>query len=289
MVANMNKSLRIMIALDLSKMDKILIQYVNYLTSIWKVAHIDFIHNIKQTELHNIYEEIADENIVIDEVIERELQREIKKHYTGSANYDILVAADTYTESIFSYMAKKNKSDIVIVGKKSKMKGTGGMAQKLVRMLTCDMLLVPENVKNQLKNILLPTDFTANSVKAFRCARTIQKQNNSKLYTLHVYNIPSVYFPFIDREKAMDKTEAHLEAKYLAFCKRNNIEDVPFTLINHDDLSVVEAIVRHSKKEKMDMIVVSARGGNKITSLFIGSITNELVLEDIPIPILVVK
>lgn len=289
MSADINQELRLMVALDLSRMDEILIEYVNYLSTIWKISHVDFVHNVKQTELHNIYDEIADEKINIEDLIKKELNREVEEWYKGTSAYQVIVASENYTESVFSLMAKEQKTDIMIVGKKGKLKGTGAMSQKLVRMLTCDMLLVPESVKHNMEHLLIPTDFTNNSAKAFQCAKAIQNQNQSNLHALHVYNIPSVYFPYIDREKAMDRTEKHLNDKYVAFLRRNKLENIPFALAYHDELSVVGAIRRYAERENMDIIIVSARGGNKITSLFIGSITNELLSEDLNSPVLVVK
>lgn len=134
MSADVNKELRLMVALDLSKMDKLLLEYVNYLSAIWRISHIDFIHNVKQTELHNIYAEIADEKINIENLIEKELNREVDKWYKGNSTHEVIVTSENYTESVFSKMAKMHNIDIMLVGKKGKLKGTGAMTQKLVRM-----------------------------------------------------------------------------------------------------------------------------------------------------------
>lgn len=163
-------SFRIMVALDLSNMDKIVLNYVSYLSQIWNVEHIDFIHNIKQSELHNVFDDFVEENIQLENIIERELTRVVQNNYTGSVKYEIHVASDNYTESILSYFAKENKIDLAILGKKSDLQGTGGVSLKLVNMLDCHMMLVPEEVENNLEYILLPTDFTANSAKSFQMA-----------------------------------------------------------------------------------------------------------------------
>src|SRR5699024_6060460 len=98
-------SFRIMVALDLSSMDKIVINYVSYISKIWNVDHIDFIHNIKQSELHNVFDDFVEENVQLENIIERELTRVVEKNYTGSATNEVHVASDNYTESILSYFA----------------------------------------------------------------------------------------------------------------------------------------------------------------------------------------
>ncbi|HLS10804.1 MAG TPA: universal stress protein [Flavobacteriaceae bacterium] len=282
-------SFRIMVALDLSNMDKIVLNYVSYLSQIWNVEHIDFIHNIKQSELHNVFDDFVEENIQLENIIERELTRVVQNNYTGSVKYEIHVASDNYTESILSYFAKENKIDLAILGKKSDLQGTGGVSLKLVNMLDCHMMLVPEEVENNLEYILLPTDFTANSAKSFQMALYLKEQQDCHLEALHVFNIPQVYFPYIDRQKAIDKTQEHLERRFATFARRFKFTDIPFKHFYRQDLSVVDSIRKHAREENADMIIMSAKGGNKLTSLFIGSITKDMLLQDFRMPVMVVR
>lgn len=64
---------------------------------------------------------------------------------------------------------------------------------------------------------------------------------------------------------------------------------IPFKYIDRKDLSVVEAIELHAEKEDFDIIVVSARGTSKIASLFIGSVTNDLLIRNRDMPLLVIN
>lgn len=288
----MNKikdSLRIMVALDLSNMDSLLLNYLSYLTQIWQIEHIDFIHNIKQSELNDLLDGFVEEAIQLEDIIERELTRVIKEKYTGNAAYDVQVTSDNYTESILTFFAKENHIDVVILGKKSELQGTGGMSLKLINMLECHMMLVPEEAENKLEHIIIPTDFSPDSAKSFQLALHLKKQHNNQLLALHVFNIPSVYFPYIDRQKAIDKTEKHLDMKFHAFTKRFKLNEIPFTHLYRKDLSVVDSIRKYARDNEANMIIMSARGGNKLTSLFIGSITNDMLLQDFRMPVLIAK
>lgn len=288
----MNKikdSLRIMVALDLSDMDSIVLNYLSYLTQIWKVEHIDFIHNIKQSELYDLLDDFVEDTIHLEDIIERELTRVVKENYTGNAPYEVQVASDNYTESILSYFVNENKIDLVVLGKKSEIKGTGGMSLKLINMLDCHMMLIPEEAENKLDHILIPTDFTPNSAKSFEFAFNAQKQHNSELLALHVFNIPSVYFPYIDRKKAIDKTQRTIDDNFKTFTKRFKLKEIPFTHFYREDLSVVDSIRKYARDNNANMIIMAAKGGNKLTSLFIGSITNDMLLQDFRMPVLIVK
>lgn len=156
-------------------------------------------------------------------------------------------------------------------------------------MLDCHMMLIPEETQNKLNHIIIPTDFTPNSAKSFEFAFNLQKQHKSQLLALHVFNIPSVYFPYIDRQKAIDKTQRHLDEKFNSFTKRFKLNETPFTHFYREDLSVVESIRRYARKNEANMIIMAAKGGNKLTSLFIGSITNDMLLQDFKMPVLIVR
>ncbi len=287
---DLKSNLKIMVALDLTKMDPILINYVNFLCTVWGVEHIYFVHNIKQYKLESLQESFLEEGISIEDVIDKELQRSIEQYYTADIPYTVLLTSDDYTESILTHLSKEYKIDIMLTGNKDELQGTGALNQKLVRMLGTNVLLVPEKTRPQLKKVLIPTDFSSSSAKSFEEAQTLIESSNGEIEALHVYNIPSFFFPYINTEKAIDKTRNQLKEKVQQFKKRYQLSDnIPFKYMDRKDLSVVEAIELHAEKEDFDLIVVSAKGGNKIASLFIGSVTNDLLIRNRKMPLLVIN
>ena len=287
---DLKSNLKIMVALDLTKMDPILINYVNFLCTVWGMEHIYFVHNIKQYKLEGLQESFLEEGISIEDVIDKELQRAIKQYYTADIPYTVLLTSDDYTESILTHLSKEYKIDIMLTGNKDALQGTGAMSQKLVRMMDANVLLVPEKTRHQLSKVLIPTDFSSASAKSFEVTKTIIASSKGSIEALHVYNIPSFFFPYINTEKAIDKTRKQLKEKVQQFRKRYEVsEEVPFKYMDRKDLSVVEAIEQHAEKEDFDLIVVSARGGNNITSLFIGSVTNDLLIRNRRMPLLVIR
>ncbi|MCG2419927.1 universal stress protein [Aequorivita sp. F47161] len=287
---NLENNLKLMIALDLTEMDPILLQYVSFLCKVWNIEQVYFTHNIKQYKLNDLYDEFLDEGITIEDIVDRGLQKTIEKNYTATAPHTVVITSDDYTESILTHLAKEYKIDIVIVGNKDELQGTGALNQKLARMLDSNMLLVPEEAKHHMNNVLVPTDFSSASARCFRVAESLVERSGGTIEGLHVYNIPSVFFPYINTEKAIDKTKNHLKEKVKQFRKRHAItNELPFRYIDRENLSVVEAIEIHAEKGGFDIMIVSARGGNNITSLFVGSITNDLLIRNRKMPLLVIK
>ena len=287
---NLENELKLMVALDLTEMDPILLEYVSFLCKVWNIEHLYFTHNIKQYKLYDLYDEFLEEGITVEDIVDRGLQRTIEKYYTADVPHTVLITSDDYTESIISHLAKEYKIDIMVLGNKDELQGTGALNQKLARMLEANVLLVPEEAKREMQNVLVPTDFSSSSARCFEVAKSLVERSGGVIEGLHVYNIPSFFFPYINTEKAIDKTKTHLKEKVLQFRKKYKIsEQIPFRYTYREDLSVVEAIENHAEKNDSDIIVVSARGGSKITNLFVGSITNDLLIRNRRMPLLVVR
>lgn len=279
-----------MVALDLTDMDSILLNYVSYLCQIWNIEQLYVTHNIKQSKLYNLYEDFLKEDLNIEDIVERELERSISENYTSKVPHTVIITSDDYTESMLTQLAKDYAIDIVIVGNKSELKGTGALHRKLVRMLDTQLLLIPEEANHHMRKALIPIDFSSNSYKAFEWAQHLLISKNSVIEALNVYNIPSFYFPYIDTEKAIDKTKTHLHSRFEHYKKKHKLsDDVVFRHIDREEDSVSEVIDRTAKKDDFDIILLSARGGNTITSLFIGSITSDLLIKNKSTPLLVVQ
>ena len=286
----LDKNLNVLVALDLTEMDAALLRYISFLNSIFSIQHIYFAHNIKQSVLHKLYEDFISEDIQIDQIIEDELKRSIAKNYTGQAPYSTVVTNEIYTESALTDLTKEHAIDVVVAGDKTELKGTGGLPQKLVRMLNTHLLLVPEESRLELNKILAPTDFSGNSIQAVQASLLIAGQTKGEVEALHVFGIPSFYFPYIDREKAEEKTKKHLHSRFVELQKKHALPaDTTFKYVDKKEYSVVEAIQRESERGRFDMIVISARGANNLTRLFIGSTTNDLIQSNQTMPILVIK
>lgn len=287
---SLNNDLKLLVAMDLTQMDGILLRYVSYLCEVWNVQQVYFVHNIKQSDLSSLYEDFFDEDITIESIVKKELERSIKDNYTGGAPHELLITSDEYTESILTHLTKKLNIDLVIAGHKDELRGTGGVAQKLVRMVSALVLLVPEETKNQMNKILVPTDFSAASADSIKVAQRLTEKSKGEIQALNIYSIPSIFFPYINTDRAMDKTKQHIQSKISQFRKKHKFSDeIKFDYIHSPENAVVEVIEKYAEKGEFDLIVVSARGANTITKLFIGSITNDLLIQNRKMPLLVVK
>jgi len=141
----------------------------------------------------------------------------------------------------------------------------------------------------QIRNVLVPIDFSATSLEAIEFAPPLLKQFGAELHLVHVfeadYPLSSLMtMPLIVPELEVDKrVRRHLKdvaKKYGVELRSENIHAVrgcPF-----------EEICRLARELGIDLIVTSTRGNTGLKHLALGS-TAERVVRYSPCPVLVVR
>ncbi|UMB52515.1 universal stress protein [Lutibacter sp. A64] len=143
-----------------------------------------------------------------------------------------------------------------------------------------------------MKSILVPVDFSIQAQYAAQVAASIAKQTNSKIFLLHMLELPSgVIDPtsfgmtnnaptaLLFLKRAHEKFE---EFKKLPFLEGLEVEDS----VNFH--KAYEGILEESQKQKVDLIVMGSQGASGLEEILIGSNT-EKVVRNSEIPVLVVK
>jgi len=142
-----------------------------------------------------------------------------------------------------------------------------------------------------MKNILLPTDFSAFATKAAKAAAFIAKKTNATIHLLHVVNAPSDWNvmtaqskkKFTDIESSINKAETRL--KKLAADKLFKDCKVKTSVTGG---LIYDRITAFAKTNKIDLITIGAHGADEKDKLFIGS-TTQRVVRTAPCPVLSVK
>ena len=284
------KSLNLLIALDLTEMDARLLRYASFLCTKWDIRNLVLAHNIKKSALYSLYEELLREGIEVADIVRQDLRRTIAENFRGHCPHELIITTNNNTESALTELVEKHNINLVLTGNKREIQGTGIMTQKLIRMMPASLLLVPEETTDLLERILVPTDFSPESARSFEVALRLCGQEGSHIEALHVYGIPQFFFPYVDLDAAVDKTKLHLQERFTQFRRKYQLPaDILFKYQDKEETSTVETIVQEAVAGNFDLIAVSAKGANNLTTLFIGSTTNDLLIRPIRKPLLVVK
>lgn len=285
----MERAKNILVALDLSSMDNHLIEYSSFLAEKLAAENVYFVHNIKKYEISELFEEEL-QKVNLDQLIGDELNEKVENRFTADANWEVLISEDSNTESLIHYIANKYQIDLTIVGNKAAKDGTGVVTAKLLRLLKCSIMAVPQSATFQLEKIWVGTDFSGHSKKSFLFAELLRNKFSIDLKAIHIYHVPMQFSPYVTREDAAEKIEKHLLQKSAKFFRKLG-GAVPENnqLIYAKDRSVSQRFLVEIEKQKPDLVILSDKGGSNISSLLIGSLTEELFEESLGSPLLVVK
>ncbi len=285
----MNAFKKILVALDLSKFDNTLIRYANYLSKQFDVEKIYFVHNIKKYEISEFIEqEIKD--VDIEEAINDELNENIAEIMDKSADWELLISDDPYTESLINYISHKYNINTVLLGNKNGENGSGLVGFKLLRILKSSVLWIPQISDIDIQKIWVSTDLSSSSKKAFGICHLIQNKINAQAQAVHVYNMPLHFSPYINSSKIETKVENHVTKKFETFIKRLNYpHKIETVLIAGREANAASKIRIEAKKHKVSFLIVADKGANTFSNLMVGSVTEELFNRNLNMPLFITK
>lgn len=145
-----------------------------------------------------------------------------------------------------------------------------------------------------MKKILFPTDFTVTSENAFRYALHVANQFNASIATVHTFTAPVVATtPMVMVEEMAELTEKYEMQEYQEFNKKMHkiADELGFSHIRIDHTLeyglAVEEIVKMSKKENCDIIIMGTDGNDGFGRWLFGSHAAKVVSKA-TVPVLII-
>jgi len=199
-----------------------------------------------------------------------------------------MISADQYTESLISYIVSKYSIDSVVLGNKNSDQSAGVLPSKLVRLLKCQILWVPQMNDPKIDKIWIGTDFSNSSLRAFEMGYSIQKKSNATVEGIHVYNLPMHFSPYLPTDKIKVKVQDATKKRSAKFKKKLSFT-TKINLVAGRYANVANIMNDMIRSKDIDLLIVSDKGNSSFSPFFIGSVTEELMNQNINIPIMIVK
>ena len=141
-----------------------------------------------------------------------------------------------------------------------------------------------------MKKILVPCDFSAPSIQAFKFAATIARQSKGEIVLLHIVELPVLRHgpvPITALEKVFlkkikERVETDVDKMITKWGEGIKISFV----LDHGEVN--HTITRHIKKHKIDLIVMGTHGASGIREFFVGS-NAEKIVRFSSVPVITVK
>ncbi|MEJ2004602.1 MAG: universal stress protein [Cyclobacteriaceae bacterium] len=285
---------RLMVGLDMSEMDDVLIDFTNHMLRVFDFDSVYFLHVAKELKLPDrVKEKYPDLLAPIDETLERDIQKKIDEKFIApkGVSYKIEVKEGDAIESILKWTEIKNV-DIMMMGRKLDMEGQGNLPLKLARVAHCSMLFVPEDHKFRLDNILVSVDFSETSSLALEAGVRIKNRTNANLILHNAYDVPSGYSftgKSFEEFREIMKQNAHEDA--YEFLKRHDVKEdqIEYALTFDEEEDPGERAYEVASERNADLIIIASRGRTGLASLLLGSVAEKMIRYDSNIPLLIVK
>lgn len=291
---DLSKYQRMMVCLDLTEMDGIIIKYASMIANTFGIDAVYFIHVADSLELpEEIRHKYPDLAVPVDETLEKEIDFAVKENFTAPENCSvhINVLTGNVTEEVLK-ASKVKVADLLLVGRKEKLTGSGLNSKKISKSSIASVIFVPEEARTELNRILVSIDYSDHAKMAFEIGIDIQKKTGAKLLSNNVYLVPTGYHK---SGKSYDEfAEIMLEntkTDCKKFFKKIDLEGVDYdhTYALDDDPHPADKIYRTATEVDADMIILGSKGRTSIASFLVGSVAEKLIMETHNIPLFIVK
>lgn len=287
---------KLIVCLDQTEMDDTLVRFASFIASVNQTKKIYFTNVIRNLQIpKEVLEEFP--NLIDNMVEERKTQmQEVVKRSFGrneDVEFAFVVKEGQLSKKILK-LAHEKSVDMIIVGRKVSLPGTGVVSQRLARRASCSLLIIPENSIPNIKTLLVPSDFSDYSKDALEEAIMIVEKYGGKaeIVVQNVFTIPSGYhFTGKSYEEFTSIMLMHAEINYKKFIRKIDVKKVKITPVytQDDDDDPVEEIIAKAKDIKADAIIIGAKGRTAATALFIGSMAERLIQLNDTFPLLVTR
>jgi nucleotide-binding universal stress UspA family protein len=287
---------KLIVCLDQSALDATLVRFASFISNVNQTKKIYFTNVIRNL---NIPKDVLEEfpHLIDNMVEERKAQMKevVEMNFGNSDNveFSYVVKEGQLSKKILK-LAHEKSADMILVGRKVTLPGTGVVSQRLARRASCSLLIIPEKAEPKMEKLLVPSDFSDYSKDAMEEAIMIVEKygGNTEIVCQNVFTVPSGYH-FTGKSYAEFTAIMlmHAEINFKKFIRKIDTKNIKITPVytQDDDDDPVEDILSKAKEIEADSIIIGAKGRTAATALFIGSMAERLIQLNDEFPLLVTR
>lgn len=287
---------KILVAVDFTSADEVLLGYTAFLTKQWNIDKVSFTHVIPRIDLFKTLTATGKENWEIAWVLNEEITQKLvnKVHsilpdFSGEIDCEVLEG-----EPLAELLNKSSQYDLTLIGQREGIDNHGILARNLARKTQGNALVVPEKSKTNVRKVLIPIDFSENSVRALKETVYLAKalNPNVEITVLTVFEVPnlSTYRLSKTPEQLRTMVAKNTDLALEGFLKKHlPNESVKKAIVEMDLPSIGHYIVKYAVRNGMDMIGMGAKGHSTVELLLMGSVTEKVLSYNQQIPVLIIR
>ncbi len=289
-----------LVALELGETDETILNYFNFLSKNVKIRAAYFMHvlpffedqtSVFSDDLHISGDFKLNEKIIND--LEKKVKKSIDKEKEIYIEYE-LKEGNPLEELLSS--AEDMKADLVVIGQSDEKKDHGILAKNLARKTKGNAMIIPSKAKPEIRSILVPIDFSNNSIRSLQTAIRLKKQLEEpvELVCLNIYSLPNISYyktdrPFKQFKEMMESNIRDAFDVFLSTYAPDEKNGISIALYEKNMPGTARYIMEYAKANKNDLVVIGAKGHTKVELLLMGSVTESFLHLNNAIPTLIVK
>ncbi|HET8860365.1 universal stress protein [Marivirga sp.] len=287
---------KVIIGLDLSDLDKTMVEFADFLANASAVEEVYFVNVIKNLYVpKEVLKEFPD---MVDNVIKerkKEMEKKAAEFSKGEQNekFTFNILTGKIADSILKFTKEKD-IDLIVMGRREKAAQSGALSQRLARRAACSLLIIPEGTTPKMDKILVPSDFSDYSKLALEEAINVARlnQNVTEITIQNVFTVPTGYhYTGKSFEEFTEVMRKNAVKSYKNFISKIDTKDIKIKSVYSQDTNedVTTDMIDKAHEIKANAIIIGAKGRTSTTAFFLGSIAERLIQLDNDIPLMIVR
>jgi nucleotide-binding universal stress UspA family protein len=292
---------QVFIGLELDESDQRLMEYFNYIDKFVKAEKITCVHVVPEvTSVFPFQGLFAEGAKTTERKMNEALVEKMKSGVAESSAKDLqgkvryLVQSGSPLEAL-TQVANGARADLVVIGKQAGKDYHMIKAANIVRLTEANVMVVPEKSRKQLRTVIVPVDFSEHSARALKNALGFKHAavDPIRIVAVHAYQKLTPYIRGLGMiseaaEQNLIEQQFKNMHEFIADTIPDFKEDIELQTIVNEQPAVAPAILKKARQLGADLIIMGAKGHSKLTSLLLGSTSEQLLRENEDTPVLIV-
>lgn len=292
-MSNIKNLNTLLVCLDLTEIDRYLIEYASYLSQTLEMDKVIFFHAIQAYDLPDkSSKKFPDLETDLSTKIKAEINSVVSSHFKRKINTDVITRIeDEDAANVIIDFTRKEDVDLALIGQKYGEDRSGHYGHKIAAEALTDLMFVPEEPDLKLDKVLCAVDFSRDSEKAFRRALDIVQSTDSTIICHYLYDSSKSYFPATTiRTKGVLDKKVH--KRFRKFLKKFDLtpDDIELRMrVNEEFKSQAEKLYEEAASLEVDLLVVGAKGKTSVVTSLLGNVTERLRRMEKQMPVMIMK
>lgn len=282
---------KVMVGLDLTKMDETLLSNIKIWSPILGIEKIYFVHVSKDLSIpEELSKNYPDLLAPVDETIIRGIKHELTEFSFEPSEYEIMVKEGSPMETVLRWCKIKDV-DLLVMGRKKQLEGSGSLAKNLAQKAPTSVLFIPEGFgTDHPSKLLVPLDFSDYSRITVDLALKLAAKVNASVACCHLYEVPAGYSK---TGKSYEEFKGimleNAQKDFAKFTAKHHFTGLDCEFILKEKQSEARYIIDHGKSSGSDMVIIGSRGRTHSAAILLGSVAEKLIQLNTEVPTLVLK